>query len=37
MLEPTTTKNKSIVKKKTKKVLHPQHFSQHFHNKSINV
>ena len=31
ILEPTTTKNKGIVKKD---VLHPQYFSQYFHNKS---
>ena len=31
ILELTTTKNKGIMKKE---VLHSQHFSQHFHNKS---
>ena len=34
MLELTTTTNKGIVKKE---VLHPQQFSQHFHNKSVNA
>ena len=32
MLEQTITKNKGIV---NKKVLHLQHFSQQFHNKSV--
>ena len=35
-MEPTTTKNKGIVGRK-KKVLHPQHFLQYFHNKSYVV
>ena len=30
ILELTTTKNKVIMQKK---MLHPQHFSQHFHNE----